>query len=140
MMPRSSQKTPRDRNRPSWKRTTAWATLTMSLLLVLLGCRASRTTEPEEAALTLTVDVVPLILPADTSETATVWVTVLEGEAPAVDSTRVDLVATLGTVPATVYTRDGLATGSFRAGLAPGVAAIIAQCRGVRDTMMVTLY
>ncbi|MCK4414545.1 MAG: hypothetical protein KAY32_13475 [Candidatus Eisenbacteria sp.] len=132
--------TPRVRIPASWKCTTAWATLTMSLLLAVLGCRASQTTQPDDPQLSIEVDVVPLILPADTSQTATVWVTVLDGKTPASDSTRVELVATLGTVPATVYTRDGLATASFQSGREAGTAAIIAQCRGVRDTMMITLY
>jgi hypothetical protein len=112
----------------------------MSLLLVVLGCRASRTTEPEAVGLSLAVDVVPATLPADTTQTATVWITVLEGPTPVGDSTRVALIATLGTVPEVAYTRDGLATAEFRAGEAPGSAMLIAQCRGVRDTMMITLH
>lgn len=123
-----------------WRRAAGTAALALLVPLVLLGCRASETTEPEPGPLSLAVDIVPLILPADTSETATVWVTVLEAGDPAADSTRVDLVATLGSVPETVYTRDGLATASFHPGTEAGAAAVIAQCRGVRDTMMITLY
>ncbi len=114
--------------------------LLIGVVAAILGCRASRPEDDTDTALSLKVDVVPLLLRADTSQTATVWVTVLERGSPAHDSTRVNLVATLGTVTSEVYTRDGLAVTAYRAGSEAGSAAIIAQVRGVRDTMRVTLY
>ncbi len=108
---------------------------------LLAGCKATRPdngTSPGH--LTITGDVVPIILKADTSSTATVWVTVMEDGGPVADSTIVNLVATLGTVPSQVYTLDGLAVASYTAVQEQGVATIVAQSLGARDTMTVTLY
>ena len=105
----------------------------------LPGCRASRP-EPEEPGLALSVEAIPFLIEADTSATAQVWVTVLENSAPVADSTRVDLAASAGVLPAIAYTRDGLATASYRAPGTAGSAFIVAQCRGVRDTTRITLF
>ncbi len=109
-------------------------------LVLLAGCRASSPEGEDQKEISIDLDVVPMILKADTTETATVWVTVLEGTRPVADSTIVNLVATLGTVPAQVLTTDGLAIADFQPPSETGVATIIAQSRGVRDTMNVTLY
>ncbi len=105
-----------------------------------LGCQGTEPTIEPASGIALSIDVVPLILPADTTQTATVWVTVLEDGQPVSDSTRVSLVATLGRVTAESYTRDGLAVATYRACDETGRAAIVAQAKGVRDTVAVTLY
>ena len=110
-------------------------------LIALAGCRASEPdAAPAELGIDLSLDVVPLILRADTTEIATVWVTILEDGAPIADSTRVDLVATLGEVTAESFTHDGLAVATYRAAGETGSAAIVAQAKGVRDSIAVTLY
>jgi hypothetical protein len=110
-------------------------------LIALAGCRASEPdATPSELGIDLSLDVVPLILRADTTEVATVWVTILEDGLPIADSTRVDLVATLGQVTAESFTHDGLAVATYRAAGETGSAAIIAQAKGVRDSIAVTLY
>jgi hypothetical protein len=105
-----------------------------------LGCQGTEPPVTPAAGIALSIDVVPLILPADTTQTATVWVTVLEDGLPVADSTRVSLVATLGRVTAESYTRDGLAVATYRACDETGRAAIVAQAKGARDTVAVTLY
>jgi len=120
----------------------SWLALAGALALGVVqmhGCRGTAP-ETEEAAVRVQVDVVPLILPADTTETASVWITVLAEGEPVADSTRIDLLATLGSISAEAYTRDGLAVTSYRAAAVTGNVAIIAQARGVRDTMNITLY
>jgi len=109
-------------------------------LVGLAGCLASKPDDDQAGTLTIDLAVVPQILPADTSKTATVWVTVLEGGDPVSDSTRVVLVATAGTVPPEVFTTDGLAIASYRPALSTGIATLIAQVKGVRDTMNVTIF
>jgi hypothetical protein len=81
-----------------------------------------------------------LLLKADSSAVSTIWATVLENGMPVQDSTRVNFVTTVGTMPAEAMTRDGLATATFNPNGEAGLAAIIAQVRGVRDTVMVTVY
>lgn len=116
-------------------------TLAVVATLDLVGCRASRPSEkPEPGALSVDLAVIPLILPADTTKSATVWVTVLEGSEPVADSTKVWLVATAGTLPSEVYTSAGLANTNYRPSRATGVVMIIAQVKGVRDTMNITVY
>jgi hypothetical protein len=105
-----------------------------------LGCQGTEPAVEPASGISLSIDVVPLILPADTTQTATVWVTVLEDGLPIADSTRVSLVATLGRVTPECYTRDGLAVATYRACDETGRAAIVAQAKGERDTMAVTLY
>ncbi len=104
------------------------------------GCRSTQPEDKASESVTVELDVIPIILAADTSETASVWVTVKENGMPAADSTRVRLVATVGTVPDEVLTLDGLAVASYRPSRDTGVATIIAQAKGVRDTMNITLY
>jgi hypothetical protein len=105
-----------------------------------LGCQGTEPAVEPVSGVSLSIDVVPLILPADTTQTATVWVTVLEDGLPIADSTRVSLVATLGHVTAESFTRDGLAVAIYRACAETGRASIVAQAKGERDTMAVTLY
>jgi hypothetical protein len=113
--------------------------LVIAAVFVLPSCRS--TSAPEAGgAITLKVDAVPLLLKADSTSVATIWATVLQDERPAPDSTVVCFAASLGQITSEAYTRDGLARASFTAGSAPGVAAIVAQAKGVRDTVVVTVY
>ncbi len=123
---------------PLYQRRFLWAALT----LVLMGCKASKPADPGGGpnGIHLNVDVVPLIIPADSSSTATVWVTVLEDGQPVADSTKVSLVATTGKVDPTIYTTDGLAVATYQSAQVTGITSIIAQALGARDTMNITLY
>jgi len=116
--------------------------LFLGLVVASWGCKASKPTTPpiQTDGIAVTVDVVPLIIPADTSSTATVWVTVLDSGTPVTDSTAVSMVATVGTVDSVAYTKDGLAVATYRAAKETGVASVIAQSLGARDTMNITLY
>ncbi len=117
------------------------ASLALVTVLDLLGCQATRPDDdPQRGALSVDLAVIPLILPADTTQSATVWVTVLEGTEPVADSTRVWLVATSGHLPSAAYTSSGVASTSFHPSLSTGVVTIIAQVKGVRDTMKITVY
>jgi hypothetical protein len=118
-------------------RRSLWCGL---LLGTVLACRSS--TEPEpHGGLTLTLDAVPLLVKAaDTVEVATIWATVLEKGHPVADSTLVSFAASNGRIDAEAMTRDGLAKATFHPGSEPGVAAVIAQVRAVRDTVHLTLY
>ena len=71
--------------------------LFLGLVVASWGCKASKPTTPpiQTDGIAVTVDVVPLIIPADTSSTATVWVTVLDSGTPVTDSTAVSMVASL---------------------------------------------
>lgn len=118
-----------------------WALLAALAIMWIPGCRA---TKPDDSIppgqVSVEIDVVPILVPADSSERATVWVTVLQGGEPIADSTTVNLVTTLGVLPAEALTRGGLAVASYQPASEAGVASIVAQARGVRDTMQVTLY
>ncbi len=113
-----------------------------ALVLAAIGCKATKPDDPrvDTRGVRLTVDVVPLIIPADSVSTATVWVTVLEDGNPVADSTKVSMVATSGTVDSCSYTTDGLAVATYRAAKESGITSIIAQAMGIRDTMNITLY
>jgi hypothetical protein len=65
---------------------------------------------------------------------------VLQSGHPVSDSTIVYFVASLGQVTTEAVTKDGLARATFTPGSTPGVAAIIAQVKAVRDTVMITIY
>lgn len=112
------------------------------LVLAVLGCRATKPDDSpvDTTGVKITVDVVPLIIPADSSSTATVWITVLEDGDPVTDSTKVSMVATSGSIDSCTYTTDGLAVATYRAPKQSGIASIIAQSLGARDTMNITLY
>ena len=115
--------------------------LLLATILVPVSCRSTADPQPEPSdGLTVSLDAVPLLLKADSSSVSTIWATVLEKGLPVKDSTRVNFVTTVGTLPAEAMTRDGLATVTFNPNGAAGLAAIIAQVRGVRDTVMVTVY
>lgn len=116
------------------------AAVLLAALLGPLACRGTQPADEEPAGVSLALDVVPLVLRADTTQTATVWATLLEDGSPVVDSTRVSLVTTLGQVSEEAFTVDGLAVATYRAAAEAGQASIVAQARGVRDTMRVTLY
>jgi hypothetical protein len=130
---------------PALRRSVGAGLCTLALfvqigLLAGGGCQAARPGAERPQGTRVTLDVVPLILPADTASVATIWVTVLEEDSPAADSTRVSLVATAGTVPAEVYTRDGLGRAAYQACGEAGVVTVIAQAKGVRDSINITLY
>ncbi|MBM3317503.1 MAG: hypothetical protein FJY75_06580, partial [Candidatus Eisenbacteria bacterium] len=99
---------PRDRGARRSRRAVrpGWPLLLVLLLGALVpgGCRGTLPGEETPTGVSLTLDIVPLILRADTTQTAAVWVTILDGGAPIADSTRVSLVATLGRVSAEAYT------------------------------------
>ncbi len=109
------------------------------LLPAGISCRKSVAPEPHDE-LVVQLDAVPLLLKADSTGTSTIWATVLQGGAPVPDSTMVYFAAGVGEVPPEAYTRDGLARVTYTPGRERGVAAIVAQVRAVRDTVLVTLY
>lgn len=124
------------RNPRAWLAVSGWV---FFAILILLSCRSS--TDPDsQPALSLDLDAVPTLLKSDSTETATIWATVLEHGNPAADSTLVSFVATLGTVDPEAYTRDGLARVIFTPGAEAGVAVVVAQVRAVRDTVLLTIY
>lgn len=125
--------------RPHVRAALAPASL-VALAALMLSCRTS--TEPDpDGDLEIRLDAVPLLLKAaDTLDVSTIWATVLESGRPIADSTRVSFAATNGTIEPEALTRDGLARVEFIPGNAVGVAAVIAQVRAMRDTVLVTLY
>ena len=114
------------------------------LAAVLLGlvpaCRTQSNPTGPEGDVDLRLDVVPLILKADSASTATVWATLLVRGEPAPDSTVVNFVVSQGAIDPVGYTVDGLASATYTSGGEPGSAAIVAQAMTVRDTVVVTLY
>ncbi len=118
-----------------------WIIWSIVVLVVLfnLSCR-SGTAPKGQAELNLTIDAVPVLVLADSSSTSTIWATVtIDGE-PVADSTVVFFASSLGGVESEAPTKDGLARAVFHAGRETGVAAVIAQVKAVRDTVLVTLY
>ncbi len=113
--------------------------LILSIATVLLSCRSSTGPDPA-AALSVGLDAVPTLLKSDSLSTSVIWATVLEHGRPARDSTRVNFVATLGTIDPEAYTYDGLARAVFHPGSETGAAVVIAQVRAVRDTVILTIY
>lgn len=103
------------------------------------SCRTSAGPDGEDAV-SLALDSVPLLVKADSSSVATVWATVLEHGSPVADSTLVYFAASMGAIEPEARTKDGLARVTFRAGKETGIAAIVAQSRAVRDTVVITLY
>lgn len=114
--------------------------LPLALALALLGSCRTEAPEDPNGGLTLSLDAVPLLLKADSSSVSTIWCTVLERGRPAPDSTLVSFVATFGTITEEAATRDGLARATFDPRGETGAAAIIAQVRALRDTVLVTVY
>ena len=113
--------------------------LLLAGILLPVGCRS--TAAPDlHGGLTVSLDAVPLLLKADSSATSIIWATVLEKGRPVADSTRVSFVTTIGTISSEALTRDGLATATYNPNGDAGLAAIIAQVRAVRDTVMITVY
>lgn len=134
----------RGRNRGRWRAPFLKASLFGSLLigLGLLGGPACRTSsEPEnDVGVELQLDAVPLLLKADSIEVATIWATVLEEGHPVADSTVVHFAASLGSIEPEAYTRDGLARVEYGKQIEAGVSAIVAQVKGVRDTVLITIF
>ncbi len=116
------------------------AGLVLPLALTLLGSCRTEAPEDPNGGLTLSLDAVPLLLKADSSSVSTIWCTVLEQGRPAADSTIVSFVATFGAITEEAATRDGLARATFDPEGETGAAAIIAQVRALRDTVLVTVY
>lgn len=115
--------------------------LLLASILVPVSCRSTAGPDPDtNRGIRLSLDAVPLLLKADSAAVSTIWATVLEDGQPVRDSTLVSFVTTVGTVPPAALTRDGLASVPFDPDGETGLAAIIAQVRGVRDTVMVTVY
>ncbi len=112
----------------------------VAVTLCVLACKTS--TEPVDitAGLQIQLDAVPLLLKADTLEASVIWATIVEDGQPVQDSTLVFFAATNGTIPTTAYTVDGLAQAEFIPGTDTGIAAIIAQVKTVRDTVLLTLF
>jgi hypothetical protein len=104
-----------------------------------LSCRTSAPTDPSKQ-ISLQLDAVPVLLKADSTGAAVIWATVLMSGRPAPDSTVVYFATSLGSVTPEAYSRDGLARATFTPNQATGVAAIVAQVKAVRDTVMVTVY
>jgi hypothetical protein len=113
--------------------------LLLVMTLVPISCRSTAAPE-RNVGLTVSLDAVPLLLKADSTSSSIIWATVLDKGVPVKDSTLVSFVATLGTIPAQALTRDGLATVTFDPKGQTGLAAIVAQVRAVRDTVMITVY
>lgn len=111
----------------------------LAFFLAPVSCRSTAPPNPT-AGLTISLDAVPLLLKADSSATSTIWATVLEKGLPVKDSTLVSFVTTIGTISGEAVTRDGLATATFNPQGESGLAAIIAQVRAIRDTVMITVY
>lgn len=125
------------RRRPP--RFAALALVAFAVGTAAISCRTS--TEPDpNGGITIQLDSVPLLLKADSVSTATVWATVLSHGAPVPDSTVVQFAASLGIIETEARTKDGLARVNFRAGKETGIAAVVAQTKAVRDTVLVTLY
>lgn len=119
----------------------AWSGVALALLLAGIGLSCRSTSAPEgNQGVSLVVDAVPLLLKADSVSVSTIWATVLEDGAPVPDSTLVSFATSLGSVEPEAYTRDGLAKARFSAGDETGVAAVVAQARAVRDTVLITLF
>jgi hypothetical protein len=112
------------------------------LLLVAFGPSACRTSSPTGPGngITLSLDAVPLLLKADSTSVSTLWATVLDAGRPVRDSTVVYFAASLGVVTSQAVTRDGLARATFTPSKTSGVAAVIAQVKAVRDTVLITVY
>jgi len=113
--------------------------LFLAWFLGSVSCRTQAPTAPE-GAVALTLDAVPILLKADSTSVSSVWATVLENGQPVSDSTVVYFVASLGTIDSEALTKDGLARATYTPGSEPGVAAVIAQVKAVRDTVMITVY
>ena len=122
-------------------RALPWIIWVIVVLVVLANLSCKSGTDPKgQKELTLGIDAVPALVAADSAATSTVWATVtIDGE-PVPDSTVVFFAASLGSVEPEAKTKDGLARAVFRAGRETGVAAIIAQVKAVRDTVLVTLF
>jgi hypothetical protein len=110
------------------------------LLGLHAACRTGSDTVGPDGDVVLRLDVVPLVLKADSTSTATVWATLLVKGKAAPDSTPVFFVASQGAIDEVAYTVDGLATATYRSGPEPGSVAIVGQALAVRDTVIVTLY
>lgn len=122
----------------------ATAMVRASLVTLVAGalslCCKSSSDPVDKGLVTVQLDAVPGLVKADSAATSTVWATVTLGGAPVPDSTRVYFAVSMGSISAEAATQDGLARATFTAGKEVGVAAVIAQVKAVRDTVLITLY
>ena len=107
--------------------------------LLLVGCAFSvAPTNSEDQQINLSLSAFPdRIAVEDSTATAEIWATVLQGDRPVKDSTIVVFVTTVGTITPMSLTFDGLAVAIL---VGPGDgrarrAEVIAQTLTVRDTL-----
>ncbi|MBD3333969.1 MAG: hypothetical protein GF355_00460 [Candidatus Eisenbacteria bacterium] len=126
--------------RPSAERGRGFLIAALGLLLLLAACKTGEETTGPVNGVELQLDVVPLLLKADTLSSSTVWATLLVKGEPAPDSTAVYFLASPGSIEPVAYTQDGLAVATYTAAAEPGVAMVVAQAMALRDTVRITLY
>lgn len=96
--------------------------------------------EGEGGTLALTLAADPLELPADGASVATLTITVVDEQGkPAPDGTVVTLETDSGSVPASVTTSEGKATGTYTAGTRIGTATITATAGQATQSIQLTL-
>jgi hypothetical protein len=105
---------------------------------LLTSCRSTKP-EIDTPDVDVTITLLDKVLIADTLNTTQVWVVVKQGKMLAPDSTAVTLATNLGTVSESILTKDGLATGVYRASSEPGIGSIVAYSLGEKDTITVIL-
>lgn len=115
----------------------------IAMPFLLSGCAFSvAPTDSEESTLTVDISAYPTQLSAeDSSATAEVWATVLQGINPVKDGTIVRFATTAGEITAESQTQDGLAVAQL---ISPGDGrprrvAVVAQALTIRDTFDVDL-
>jgi len=115
----------------------------IAMSFLLSGCAFSvAPTDSEESTLTVDISAYPTQLSAeDSSATAEVWATVLQGINPVKDGTIVRFATTAGEITAESQTQDGLAVAQL---ISPGDGrprrvAVVAQALTIRDTFDVDL-
>jgi len=115
--------------------------IAFGLAIMLTSCRSTRPDDDVANGVTVNVSIEPMVLKADTTETAVVWIEVKQNQVPVPDSTFVSLVTNLGSISETTLTEGGggLATAIYKSTDEPGVGRIIAHSLGVKDTIAVIL-
>ncbi|MED5414003.1 MAG: hypothetical protein VYC64_03560 [Candidatus Latescibacterota bacterium] len=115
----------------------------IAMSFLLSGCAFSvAPTDSEESTLTVDISAYPTQLSAeDSSATAEVWATVLQGINPVKDGTIVRFATTAGEITAESQTQYGLAVAQL---ISPGDGrprrvAVVAQALTIRDTFDVDL-
>lgn len=131
-----------DGKRPRFARLSFWGVLfgLLTVAVILPSCKTGNDPVSPQTGIQLQLDVMPLLLKADTLSSSTVWATLKVNGEPAPDSTAVYFLASPGKIDPVAYTRDGLAVVSYRSVNEPGIAIIVGQALAIRDTVRVTLY